>query len=1041
MKKLIEYFIKYPVSANILILMIVFLGYLGMTQINSTLMPQVDPGLIQISAAYPGASPEEIENGVILKIENGLEGISGIKRIRSTSAENAGIVTVELISGADPNIVLQDVKNAVDAINSFPSGLEPPTTKKVEWVASAIEFSLSGNMDLSSLKTISQKVEDDLLAISGISKVSISGFPDEEIEIAFKKDVLKAYGLTLSAAAKAVSSANIDLTGGQIKGTQEDLYIRARQKKYYAADLKNIIIKANDKEIIRLGDIADVRSQWSDEPDRVYVNSEPAVMVIVKHTADEDIIGIVHSVKTYLETLPQKYSGIQAHITKDNSQSIASMKEILLQNGLMGFGLVILFLSLFLNKRLAFWVAISIPLSFLGMFAIAIMAGITMNRISMFGMIIVVGILVDDGIVIAENIYQHYERGAKPVRAAIDGTLEVLPAVVSGVLTTIIAFGSILFVDGMFGQIFKEMGMVVISALAISLIEAALILPAHIAHSKALKQPVTDNQNIFTRVLEWFRDKVYGKSLTFVINHRLITISIVTGLFLITIGAINGGIIRMNESSAENTNYANVNLVMPAGTPENQTMSVLDRLEVAAKTASTEFSRREGKEVTLFIIRHLESSISGSVTVSLIDAEERHFTSTELLSKIHDIMGEVPEARQLEYAEESYFGKPVEISLLGANLDELSAARDELTGSLKELAGLRDVNDNSENGNREISIELKDKAYQLGLNIQDIMSQIRNSFYGYEVQRLNRGKDEIKVWVRYEEADRTSIGDLQNMYISSPDGMQYPLSSVADFKYDQSTLAINHKYGKREVTVTAGLTNASVDITSIRRDINTRILSQILVNHPSVTAAMGGHVERQTELLGNILVILPIMIILLFTVIAFTFRSSLQAFLIIGMIPLSIIGIAWGHAIHGQAIDMPSYLGIVALIGIMVNDSIVFIENMNDRLREGAKLVDAIWNAGISRFRPIVLTSITTMAGLAPLIVTNSEAARMVVPMAISVAYGVFTSTLITLFVLPIALTLINQVRRLFIRLTTGKIVTPESIEQAVRELAVNEMI
>jgi multidrug efflux pump subunit AcrB len=1041
MGKLVEYFIKYPVSANIVILLIFFMGWQGLSGLNSTLMPQIDPGVIQISIAYPGASPEEIETGIVQKIENSLKSVSNLKEISSVSRENSGMLTIEIVSGADPDLVLQDVKNTVDQIASFPSGMETPLVKKIEWINQAIEFSLSGDVSLRDLKSVAQQVEDELLALPGISKLSIAGYPEEEIEIAIAEETLQANHLSMSQVAAAVSKANLDMTGGLLKGAEEEIYIRARQKDYYAKELGEIVVRGNAGELLRLEDIARISEKWADLPNRVYVNHEPAVLITVKHTADEDVVGIAATVREYLSDFESRYPGISASTVRDSSESIETMQEILVQNGLVGFVLVILFLSLFLNRRLSFWVAFSIPLSFLGMFLFALMADITLNRISMFGMIIVIGILVDDGIVIAENIYQHYERGKKAIRAAIDGTLEVLPAVFSGVLTTMVAFSSFLFIDGTFGQFFREMAVVVVAALGVSLVEAALILPAHIAHSKALKVPAAENVNIFTRFLSWLRDRLYAPALRFSLRHNLILISIVTGLFIITIGGIRGGLIRMNESATENTNYAVVNLEMPAGSTEAQTMEILNRLEMAAESAGDYYSQKAGKELMTSLNTYISSNTSGSVTLQLIDSEERSVHTTEILSRIQKNMGAVPEAQRLEYAETSYFGKPVELSLLSSNPDELERARQILVNELNALEGLRDVIDNRQPGNREINVTLKDNAYHLGLDLQNVMGQIRNGFYGYEVQRLNRGKDEVKIWVRYTESDRQHLENLKKMEIRGVNGEKYPLSAIAELSLDQSVLAINHKYGKREVTVSANLKSAAVDISAIRAEINTRILPEIYEACPSVSIESGGHSQRQKELLENIKIVLPMVLTVLLAIIAFTFRSILQAFLILALLPLSLIGIGWGHAIHGQAIDMPSYLGIIALIGVMVNDAIVFIGAMNTRLRGGAKFNDALFEAGISRFRPILLTSLTTMAGLAPLIFTNSSVARMLVPMAISVAYGVAISTLLTLFVLPVMLQLINGMRRRFAQVRTGILPEPEAVEQAVRELEYKSML
>jgi len=488
MRKIITYFIKFPVAVNIFILAFIAFGIVGALSMKSSFFPLTDSQRIRISVTYPGASPQEMEEGIVLRIEDNLKGIVGIDRVTSVSRENLATINIETIKGKDIDVVVADVKNAVDRVPSFPSGMEPPVIAKVESVRPTISFSVSGEgLDLATLKQYARTVENDLRNIEGISQVSLSGFPAQEIEIAVREKDLQAYNLSFTDVSSAVSKTNLLMSGGNIKTADEDYLIRARNKNYFGNEILNIVVRANPSgNIIRLQDIADVRDSWSENPDRLYYNGKKSINISVSNTNSEDLISSADKIKEYIEKFNQQHDNVQLNISSDTSITLNQRTELLVSNAIMGVLLVLFFLALFLNVRLAFWVAFGIPVAFFGMFMFAANLGITINVLSLFGMIIVIGILVDDGIVIGENIYSHYEKGKSPVQAAIDGTIEVIPPIVSAIFTTIIAFSTFFFLDGMMGNFFSEVSLVVMLTLAVSLIEALIILPAHIAHSKAL---------------------------------------------------------------------------------------------------------------------------------------------------------------------------------------------------------------------------------------------------------------------------------------------------------------------------------------------------------------------------------------------------------------------------------------------------------------------------------------------------------------------------------------------------------------------------
>lgn len=1043
MKFLINYFIKYPFAGNLLAGVFVLLGILGLISLNSAVMPQIDPGIVSVSASYPGASPEEMEKGVALKIEDNIKGISGVEKITSSSIENSCTVTVNLETGYDPNIALQDIKNAVDGISSFPVGVENLSVEKMEFTILAVSMALSGDIDLKDLKQYARDIENDLRGIDGISKVDLAGFPDEEIEISVSENALMAYKISIDDIYTAVADANIELTGGTIRGEDEELRIRVREKQYYAEGLKDIIVRSKeDGGTVRLSDLAVVEDKWSEDPNRTFINGNPAIQISITQTSREDILYISEVIKKYINEYNEQHKTVKLDLLFDNSVQIKVMQDILANNGIIGFLLVLLLLSLFLNHRLSFWVALGIPISFMGMFMVAGMYGLTLNKLSLFGMIIVIGILVDDGIVICENIYQHYEKGKSALQAGIDGTLEVVPAVFSAVLTTIVAFVSFFFIDSVIGDFFRELAFVVIFALVFSLIEAFFILPAHVVHSKALKagKEKSKLENISTTIIIKLRKWTYEPLLAFCLNNKLVTIGFTIGLFFITIGALVGGIIRTGDSSVDNNDYIDVELEMPAGTPENETMFFMNKIETAAVELGEELKDKSliDKPVITNMAMNITASNVGTLTVYFLGSKDRNFLSSEFGNLLKEKVGEIPQAEHLNYVLENRFGKAVSVSLQSSNLDDLYAAKSEFKQKLAKLEGLTNVLDNDQLGMREVKLRLKESAYKLGLDLKEVASQVRAGFYGKEVQRLQRGIDEVKVWVRYNKKERSSIGDLENMRIRTDKGAYY-LKDIAYISYERNLVQINHLAGQREITIEADAVNKKVNMTEINNEIDEVILPNLMKKYPGLRIRYGGHAEELTKAKNSGIIVAPVILILLFSIVIFTFRSYTQTLLIFILVPFGFIGVGWGHWIHGVSLDIPSYLGMVALMGVMVNDSIVLISTFNEKMKCGMEFMIALNEAAVSRFRPIILTSLTTIVGIAPLIASNQSEAKMVIPMAISMAYGLAVATFLNLLLLPVLLVVVNSMKRKAKWLTTGITPSRESVESAVKELVYKE--
>lgn len=1047
MRKIITYFIKYPISTNVLIVGFVVFGFVSMMNMGASFFPLVPNRNVSIQVMYPGASPEEVEEGIILKIEDNLRGVTGIDRFTSKSSENAGSISIEIFKGYDMDEAYRDVKNAVDQISSFPVDMEPIVVSLNENVNPAMGFAISGEgVSLKSLKQTARKIEEDLRDLGGISKITLSGFPNEEIEIALDETKMRAYNLSFDQVSNAVRRSNIDITGGTIKSKQEEYLIRGRAKEYYAHDIDNILIKSDQKgRSVRLRDIAEVKDIWSDSPNVVEINHVSSVDLTIMTTDDEDLLGVAEKVNIYVEDFNETHNVVQLTITQDMSLVLNARKQLLIDNGLQGVLLVLVFLSLFLNPRMAFWVAAGFPVSFLGMFIFANLSGVTINVISLFGMIVVIGILVDDGIVIAENVYHHYEKGKNPVQAAIDGTMEVVPAIVSAILTTIIAFSTFFFLDGRIADFFGELAFVVIATLSVSLIEALIILPSHLAHSKALVGERKDNviTRTFDKVMFWMRDKTYVPTLKVLIKNKSLSFAVIISIFFLSIASIKGGIVGVTFFPNMERSNISISLKMPAGTKADITQAMLEKIQKAAEESNVHFSseRLDSLEIVENIKLKVGPSISdGSMVLYLLESETRNLSSDIIVRDIKKRLGPVYGVEHLTFGSGSHFGKPVSVALQGSNIDDLEMAKVELKAELVKIPALRDVMDNDPEGIKEINVNLKENAYLMGLTLQDVLGQVRSGFFGKEVQRLQRGRDQVKIWVRYNEEYRTAISNLDDMRITTVMGDRIPFSEIASYTIERGIVAINHLDGKREIIVEADLMDSNSSATDIMTEVSTNIVPDILAKYPSVSVKYEGQNREAEKTKKSAGVVLSVAFFLIFAVITFTFRSFGQTSLIMMLIPFSAVGVIWGHWLHGMQINFLSGLGIVALIGILVNDSLVFVSKLNSYLKEGQKFDDAIIHAGFSRFRPIFLTSLTTVAGLAPLIYfEKSLQAQFLIPMAISIAYGIAFATVLTLLLLPVMLKSFNTLKRLIHWIWEGEWVEPEAVERAIKELKSEE--
>ncbi|MEP0984158.1 efflux RND transporter permease subunit [Ekhidna sp.] len=1050
-KSLIEYFVKYPILANILIALTLIGGVASMINTKKSFFPTLEDKNITVSVSYPGASPDEMEEGVTLKIEEALKGVVGIYQITSTSSENFANINVQKIDGYDIDELYTDVKNSVDGISSFPAGAEKPIIVKQKSRTTAQWLALTGDVDLNTLKQFAEGVEDELLATGVISQVGISGFPQLEISIEVSEDVLRRYNLTFTEVANAVRVNNRDVSAGSVKTRTEEILIRARAKDTDADKIGDIVIRSNDNgQNLRLRDIATIEEKFADQPNKSFLSGKRAVFIEVRRLEREDLEQISVVVNNYVEEFNEKNDAVQLTMTWDFMSMLNQRLDMLTSNGLMGLTLVLISLGLFLSLRLSFWVAWGIPSSFLGMFILGTFVGLTINMISLFGMILVIGILVDDGIVIAENIYSHFEKHGNPIKAAVQGTLEVVPAVFTSILTTMVAFTPLLLLTGGF-EMLKDMAIVVIFSLGFSLIEAFFVLPAHLASKNVLSIKKEDTRSYKIRsflngIINYLRIKIYGQALKFTMKYRAISVSIVVAFVMIIVGMMRGGIIPSTLFPPIAFNSVNVEIAFKPGELEDKVEVYLKRFDEAVWRVNEKLKEETGTDKD--IVKNTFTSIgsssfesgshTGFVNIFHEELDEFDLNQYDIIDKLRAEIGPVPEAEKFAIGGRSRWGKPVSVRILGKNYEELAEAKDYLISELDQLSALKDVTDDIPIGNREVQLDLLSQAYFLGLSNTDITQQLRQGFFGEEVQRFMKGNDEIRVWVRYPKEDRKSIDQLESVKIKDGD-REYPLTQLADYEINRGVSGIKHYEASRSVTVEADMVDPFGDANVILEKVEKDIVPKMLARFPTVRVDYGGQAEERARSAGEMgTYFLGAFIVILF-ILMINFRSVYQAILIILMVPLGWFSGILGHGIETwisatpKPVSMLSLWGMIALMGVIINDAVVFLSKFNSLVKvEGQSVYQAAYNAGIARFRPIMLTSLTTVLGLYPLIKETSFQAQFLIPMAISVAYGVLFGTIIILLFFPVFILIANDLRRYAKWLWTGEKPSREDVERVL---------
>lgn len=1057
MKSLIAKIIGQTVIANV-VLGFMLLGGLGAAlSLVREGIPEISVDNILIEVAYPGADPYEVEEGISRKIEEAVDGLEGIKRYTTVSIENAGRGIVQIVEGYPMDKALDNVRNAIDAISTFPPDTEKPVISEMTIRSEVIFVALWGDITERVGKEFAEQIKDELQALPGVSQVSLGGVREYEIAIELSEGRLREYGLTFADVSSALRRSSVNMSGARLRTKGEEIEIKATGRKYTGEEFSKIVVLAGaGGDVVTLGQIATVRDSFTEDSILARFNGQSAVMIGVFKTSDEDAIAIARETREYVakkaQTLPE---GVYLTAWNDTSVQVESQIQLLLKNGFFGLIIILCTLWLFMDIRLSFWVAMGIPISLAGAMVLLSLAGGSLNIMSLMGLILVMGIIVDDAIVVAESIYLRRSEGEKGVAAAAHGVSEVALPVLAAVTTTIIAFIPLRFVPSVVGKFVAILPVVVIAALLISLIESLFLLPAHLTHLPDPNRPVKDRM-VLMRPGAWIHKKVNG-GLKFIIErvyspfvatalrYRYVVLSVSVAFLIITFrGILGGGFVGFVLFPEQDTPYIQAGIEFPQGTPIYVTEAAIEQTEDALHEIAAEIEGTGDPEV----IRNIYSLIGqganmfetrasgghfGLIRVELHSSEQRSFHARELIARWQERTGSIPGAITQTFAlqEQGPPGAPILVMLKGNDMDELVAASGDLKAKLKTYEGVYQIEADFREGNRQIEIALKPEARALGLTLDDLASQMYAGFYGEEAMRLQRGRDDVRVKVRYTQEARSTLAELESVRIRTPDGHEVPFFSVADVSFGRGVASIARSDGKRSVAVSAEVRESTTNAEEILADLSATFLPGLLASHPGVEWSYEGAKQDSNEAFGALILGFAFAMFGIFAIVAAVFRSYLQPFVILITVPFGITGAIWGHLILGQVLTMFSVFGMVALAGVVVNDAIVLIEAVNTRIARGRPVFDALREGGMRRFRAILLTTISTAGGLAPLIFEKDFGAQMLIPMALSLAAGVIMATVFTLVLIPALMAILNDFRRVFTFVIYGRWPTREEVEPA----------
>jgi multidrug efflux pump subunit AcrB len=1022
----VRWAIRNAPAMNMMVVAVLVVGTISAFLLRREVFPQFELEIILVSVPYPGASPDEVESGICQKVEEAVRSVDGIRKVTSVAAEGAANVVIEVRSDV-PSVqkVLNEVKSQIDRIPSFPDLAEEPEVQQITFRNKAITVgvvqgpSVAADAELQ-LREIAEQVRDDLLGIPEISQAEITGERKFQIDVEVPERTLREYGLTLGDVARRIRARNLELPGGTIRDQGETYLLRGKDKRVLGKEIAEIpLVTRPDGVVLRVSDLGQVRDEFVDTTSISRINGQPGLAIDVTAASREDLLAMSDAVKRYIreKQLPAGYSFT---VWGDTSVEVRDRLDLLIRNGLQGLILVFVILSLFLDLKLAFWVAMGIPISLLGACAVLLQFDQTLNMLSLFSFLIALGIVVDDAIVIGENVYTHRAMGKSPLQAAIDGTIEVVPSVFSSVATTVFAFVPMFFVTGVMGKFFAVMPLAVIAILTISLLEACFALPCHLGHGNGRPSPLTGWLNAGTTwVLETFLRVVYAPVIRFCATFPAITVSGAVAFLLLSASLVTSGTVPSIFFPKLDAPEVIAKVIFPDGTPARITDAATLRVEQAIQQINQQHSvpGRPLVKVTHRMVglvrdnapgggQTTEGSHAGSVYAELVDSGLRELTSEQVVQAWRDAVGSIPGAETLTFGSQSRGpgGKPIEFKLLAAteNMQQLEQAVEETKQRLAGFRGIYDVSDDSTPGKWELQLREKPGAVALGVPLDSIARTVRASYYGEEVMRLQRGRHEVKLMVRYPESDRQTLARFDDIRVDAGDGIQRPITELADVNVTRGYSEINRIDQKRSITISADINEKLGNAKEIVASMRSEFMPQLLQKYPGLRVRWEGQQEQDEESVRSLGIGLFVALLAMYVLLTMEFTSYGQPLVVMAVIPFGIVGAVIGHWVMGLPLTLFSTLGLVALTGIVVNDSIVLVDFINGAVRSGVPLEQAVLQAGSRRFRPVMLTSLTTIAGLAPILTETSFQAQLVIPMAASLCFGLATSTILVLVLVPV---------------------------------------
>ncbi len=1020
----ISWMAGHSVAANLLMAILLVGGFFILTQIKQEVFPEFDRGAVNISVPYPGAGPEEVERGIILAIEEAIEGLDNVDEILSTALEGRAFVSVEAVEGADIGQFSQDIKSEIDAISTFPEEAEEPRVSVASHKRGVVSYVVYGEQEEKILREKAEQLRDMLLQDPMITQVTLKGVRDYEIQVNISMEQLRRYNLTIGEVAARIRQVSIELPGGSLKTDGGEILVRVKERRDLAAEYSDIpIITHSDGSRVRLGDIADIRDGFSESNNYASFNGKPAVLVEVHRIGNQKPIDVASAAKKRIDEfqvmLPK---GIDTALLWDRSEIYRQRAELLIKNGLMGLCLVFICLALFLEIRLAFWVSMGIPISMLGAFLFLPFTDFTINMISMFAFIVTLGIVVDDAIIVGENIYYNRENGMGYLQAAIHGAREIAVPVCFSIVTNVVAFMPMFFIPGVLGKLFKLIPMVVISVFIVSLIESLFILPAHLGHQKrqVAHHPVmgwiSKRQQQFGNAFSEFVNNHYGKFLELALHYRYITVSIGMALFVATVGYMMSGRLGMTMFPRIESNYAYVNATLPYGT---STLKVADVQHHIIEVAKQVIDKNGGKKLSKGIFSHVEENVI-TARIYLTSPKIRPISTTDLTNAWRDATGELPGLESMLFQSDRGgpgSGKSLNVELSHRNIPELKAAGRKLAEELSFFPKVKDIDDGSAKGKQQYDFNMLPQGDLRGFHARDIAVMVRHAFYGAESLRLQRERNEVKVMVRLPEEERNTQYALDNLIVRSTDGREAMLRDIVTMTPGRAYTSIDRRAGRRVISVKADVVPRP-ETNTVIATLNSDIMPGMLTEFPGLSYSFEGKQAEMQKSVNSLVIGLLFALLVIYCMLAIPFRSYFQPLIIMSCIPFGIVGVVFGHLLMGYSLSVMSLFGLVALTGVVVNDSLILIDFSNRRRKSGLTAFNAIHASGIHRFRPIILTTLTTFGGLSPMIMETSRQARFMIPMAISLGFGIVFATLITLVLVPALYMILEDAAAFFVKET-----------------------